>query len=304
MPLILIALLLTTTASSALAQKKTRRKAPAPQAPLPASVSDKLLEARKLAEELEYPGVIQLTEAVIADEKAQANDKLEAYILLGSAQAFMGNPLEAESAFRFLLRGRPDYEFPEGTSPKITWVFRKVQHEEREILKQTEEMRRARVTEAIELGLDAPSKATGGEPVQFRLRVKDPFGAVEVASLHYRKLDEPRFARMPLKLDNTGTWVASIPAELTANQDGETIEYFIGTEDQSQAILRTVGSETDPLRLALSAGQPPTNERLVDQWWFWTASVGAVAALSLATFLVVDARTSLPDGDADPISVD
>ncbi|MEO1174281.1 MAG: hypothetical protein AAFX94_19850, partial [Myxococcota bacterium] len=177
MPVILIAVLLSLAATtSAFAQKKGRRK-PAPVAhPLPESVSDRLALARTLAEELEYPRVVALTESVIADEEAEANAKLEAYVLLGSAQAFMGNPLEAESAFRFLLRGRPDFEFPKDTSPKITWVFRKVQHEEREILKQTEEMRRVRVAESIELGLNAPRKAKGGEPVRFRLKVKDPFG--------------------------------------------------------------------------------------------------------------------------------
>ncbi|MEM6730761.1 MAG: hypothetical protein AAF658_04355 [Myxococcota bacterium] len=267
-------------------------------------MSDMLTQARKLAEELEYPRVVALTESVIEDSRATPKDKLDAYLLLGSAQAFIGNPLEAESAFRFLLRGRPDFEFPEGTSPKITWVFRKVQHEEREILKQTEEMRRARVASAMKLGLAAPERAKGGEPVRFELKIRDPFGAVQVASLHYRKSEEPLFSRLPLKLDDAGLWVASIPAEWTANERGETLEYFIGTEDAQQTILRSLGSEADPLRIALEAGQPPSKEPIYSTWWFWTASAVAVVGLSVATALVIDARTSVPDGDVDPIPLD
>ncbi len=271
---------------------------------MPETVPDQLSLARKLAEELDYPEVVTLTEAVIADPKASAPEKLEAYRLLGSAQAFMGNPLEAESAFRFLLRGNPDFEFPEGTSPKITWVFRKVQHEEQEILKQTEEMRRARVASAMELGLDAPKTAKGGEPLQFKLRIKDPFGAVEVASLHYRRSEERRFSQLPLKLNDNGLWVASLPAEWTANDGGATVEYFIGAEDSSQTLLRAIGNESDPLELTLEAGQPPSNEPITSQWWFWTGTVAAVVGAGVAAFFLIDARTSVPSGDVDPVSLD
>lgn len=301
---LLIAVLILVFGVDATAQRRRRRPVKNTEVTLPQAVSDKLALARKLAEELDYPEVVTLTEAVIKDDNATAEDKLEAYRLLGSAQAFMGNPLDAESAFRFLLRGNPDFEFPEGTSPKITWVFRKVQHEEREILKQTEEMRRARVASAMELGLDAPEMAKGGEPLKFKLRIKDPFGAVEVASLHYRRSDEPRFSRLPLKLDDNGLWVASIPAEWTANEGGATVEYFVGTEDSNQALLRAIGDPSDPLRLRLEAGQAPTNEPLTSKWWFWAGSVAAVAGLSAAAFFVIDARTSVPSGDVDPVPLD
>ena len=91
--------------------------APAPptEVAAPADTRDPaalLAEARSLYEQLEYDQVIPLAEGVLAHPGTAVEQRLDAYLLQGSSLAIVGNPIDAEKPFRFLLRGRPEFDMP------------------------------------------------------------------------------------------------------------------------------------------------------------------------------------------------
>lgn len=271
--------------------------------PGPEDVGALLSKAKALAEALEYSDVIPAAKKVIDHPGATADQRLEAYLLHGSALAVVGQPLDAESSFRFLLRGRPEFEFPPEVSPKIIWVFRKVQHEERAIVEQTRELRRRRIADGLALELDLPEEAIGGVPIEIALRVRDPFGAVTSASLGYRRAGEPQFSALALKLDGLGVWRATVSADWTENDDGALMEYFVVTRDEADTELRTLGAPDSPQVVRLTPGTVASAEPLYTRWWFWVASVGAVAAVGIAVGFGVDAAVRLPSSDLGTYSI-
>ncbi|MCC7072257.1 MAG: hypothetical protein IT383_13095 [Deltaproteobacteria bacterium] len=256
-------------------------------APVPATShldnAELIKRARAQFAELEYDAVLPLVTELLARGDAVPIDvRLDAYVLEGSCRAIVGDPIEAEKPFRALLRGRPDFELPRDTPPKIMSVFRKVQAEERAIVDEMRTLTRARHVREMELVGAHPSALQGGRPATFSYLLKDPNGAASAVRVQYRKQGEPAFSSLALLRDQvTGTWRGVLPAEVTANPGGATLEFYVETADAAGPLL-SAGSATAPLTAALTPGQvdhsaPPP----LQPWVVWTGA--GISAALLAT---------------------
>ncbi|MBI5510961.1 MAG: hypothetical protein HY903_19545 [Deltaproteobacteria bacterium] len=259
----------------------------------------KLARARVLFADLEYDAVIPLVQAVLQDEGAAIDLRLDAYYLLGSSLAIANRASEAEAAFRFLLRGRPELDLPPAeTPPKILRVFRNVKVEEDRIRAETRALEHRRIVDGLKLLGSPPPQILGGEPIHFRFQLRDPTSSVAGVRLDYRKTGSAGFASLPLSLDATGGWIGSIPASWTENDDGMTIEVAVFTLDRAGEPLLVVGAPPEPaMRIAVTPGTVAERTPIYTSVWFWAGTGLAVIGSVTAAVLVYQRQTDVPASD-------
>ena len=262
-----------------------------------------LSEARSLYANLEYAAVVPLTKRILEAEDVDIDTRLDAHWLQGSSLAIMGDIIGAEKAFRFLLRGRPEFDAAPATPPKILAVFRKVQAEERAIAQQMAELARKRIVDGLTV-IEAPiEEKRGGRPIEFRYRIQDPFGAVTQMAVSYRRKGDAFYSSLALAPDASGHWRGVLPGEWTANEAGLSIEYFVSTKDADGAELVTIASAASPRSIEIEAGSVESS-LFYESPWFWVAAGGVlVAAGSVAGYLIHRGSSQLPDSDLGEVRV-
>jgi hypothetical protein len=238
--------------------------------------------AKELHQALEYDQVLPLVQEVLSRDGVPIEEKLDAYVLEGSCLAVIGNTIDAEGPFRRLLRGRPDFDLPSDTPPKILSVFRKVQAEERAITEQMETLTRARTVKEMALLGEHPQNLKGGRPIVFDYVLKDPAVAAHTVRVQYRKKGEPAYSSLALQRGVAGYWRGQIPGEWTANDSGVVVEMYIETLDAKGPLLM-VGSATQPMVRDIAPGQvdrssPPP----LPPWIAWTGAGTTVVLVAAA----------------------
>jgi hypothetical protein len=278
-----------------------------PSVPLDAPTPALLAEARALYAALEYDRVIPYAEAVLARPDADIDMRLDAYLLQGSSLAIVGNAVDAEVPFRFLLRGRPDYDMSADTPPKILAVFRKVLVEERAIREQLAELARRELVKSISVATDIPDAGQGGEPLHVRVVVTDPRGAVKSVRLFHRRQGDLDFSALALVREQNN-FTGSIPGESTSSDAGLTIDAYVALFDDDDVLLTTIGSAASPTRITLTAGTVDDTVPFYESAWFWTLGVGAAVALvttaAVSTAVVVTILAQPPPSDLGPLFID
>lgn len=306
--LLALALLLPSPAGAARAKKpKPAPPVAAPAAPAPAAAGQEPLAQMPLTElleragkhyrDLDYDKVLPLAEAVLARSEASIEQRLDAYLLQGSSLAIIGDAVEAEKPFRFLLRGRPDFDMAADTPPKILAIFRKVQVEEKAIVDQMRELERARILKDLKLMGDPPEKGQGGQPLPFEFRLRDPRGVVAQVELRYRRGGDQAFAALPLARSEGGAWAAAIPGEWTQSPEPYRLEYYLTTTDSEGRGLLDLASASSPHALPVEAGSVPTSTPLYKNGWFWGGVAAVVVALGAASVLIYTQGSELPKTD-------
>jgi tetratricopeptide (TPR) repeat protein len=269
---------------------------------LGASPAALLSDAKKLYKELEYDRVVPIAEEILRSEGTTIDQKLDAYLLKGSCLAILGNSIEAEKAFRLLLRVQPSFDLTADVSPKIIAVLRKVQNEERALADQLKAIEREKVIAQLEIeGLPEPT-AKGGFPIVFELRVKDEKSVVASVSLRYRRIVEPAFSSLALFYDpDRRYWITKVPAEWTANEGGFRMEYYVTTADRDGHELITAGSAEQPYAIDISSGDIPTDP-FYESPWFWIGAAALVVGSSIGGYFVFR-DSSGPDTDLGSFDV-
>jgi len=79
----------------------------------------KIDQAKKQIEQLDYSGAQELLFQVVQSGKATSEELSQAYFNLGVIEAALGNDVEATDSFYLALMIQPSLLFPEGGSPKI-----------------------------------------------------------------------------------------------------------------------------------------------------------------------------------------
>ncbi|MBL8916585.1 MAG: hypothetical protein JNM17_38145 [Archangium sp.] len=247
-----------------------------------ATPGERLAEVRKLYGELDYGQALKRAQALTAAADVSGDALIEALALEGTLLAITGDVTDAEPPFRRLLRLAPQFELPPKTAPKIIAAFRKVQAEERTLAAEAERARRSRVMSRLKLVDELPTRGKGGVPLDFRVRLFDPEGAVMRVSVPFRREGEASWSVLALQRDELGQWAAALPGDFTASERGFTLQYRLETIDAEGAPLLVVGDVGAPLTANIAAGQRP---RPVPRWVPLTGIAGsAVSAAGFATF--------------------
>ena len=303
--------LATTLVASAASAKRKKNKRPASPAAADTRGAQEILDdARTRYANLEYDKVLPLANLVLTKKGLTADQRLDAYVLQGSALAIVGDNIEAEKSFRLVLQERPDFDLPADTSPRILSILRKVQAEVNEMRTQARKARVAKVIASLALKSDHPSGSIGGEPLEFAYRFKDPEGAIEIVRVQYKKAGDAAFSSLPLERNDEGVWMGSVTGEWTANESGLVVEFFVETASELGPLL-IVGSKGAPLTLDVAVGTavrgPPPP---LPSWGFWTGvgattvTLAAAAGFGLTTLLIDQELTSLYNASIDGPAAD
>jgi hypothetical protein len=232
--------------------------------------------AKALQAELEYDQVLPLVQEVLSRDPP-VDIALDAYVLEGSCLAIVGNPIDAEQPFRRLLRGRPDFDLPQDTPPKIMAVFRKVQAEEKAIRDQMKELERARLMKEMALAGEHPTELKGGRPVLFNYELKDPSLSASMR-VQYKKKGDPAYSSLALQRDAAGRWRGQIPGEWTANESGSEMDYYVESFDKDGTLLAN-GTEAAPLHATITPGEVQGSPPPLPPWAVFVGSGVTVALL-------------------------
>lgn len=92
--------------------------------------ADQLIARAQAAEtDLEYDDAADVWMAVIARDDLTDAQRLEANLNAGRIARIRGQDMEARMHFGYVLKRRPDYKLPAGTSPKVANFFELVRQE-------------------------------------------------------------------------------------------------------------------------------------------------------------------------------
>lgn len=269
-------------------------------------VDEELAAAEAASQGLRYDELLPLVEKVLARPEASGAQRLRAWYLQGSALAAMNRQLEAEKAFRFLLRGEPNWEIPADTPPKIAAVFRKVQVEEQAIRSETARTERERLISQMSVaGGPAAPRRVGGTPMEFRFELKDPQGVVRQMRLSFRRQAGvgagAAFASVPLSQGTDGGWSGEIPASATESEVNYTMHYFVEALTHDDEALLTLGTAAAPLSVDVERGTVAAPFYATP--WFWVISGGAAVAVAAAAGLVAYIAGQPPESDLPITSI-
>lgn len=239
-----------------------------------------LAQAQQLYKEMEFERVIPLANAALKRPEITPNQKLDAYVLQGSCYAIIGETTEAEKAFRMLLRGRPEFELPAETAPKILSLFRKVQNEERSVREQLRALEAENTVKGLKLIGQHPAEAAGGRPLLFGYRLQDPTAAVDTMRLMYRRQGESVYAFVPMDRDAEGVWRGALPADWTASESGFVAEFYVLTAGPLGELLRD-GSAAEPHPIKVSAGSANRTAPPPLPLWSFVVASGVAGVIGL-----------------------
>ncbi|MFC1609801.1 hypothetical protein ACFL6C_02495 [Myxococcota bacterium] len=257
-------------------------------------------QMKQLFDALDYETAIAVAREVISRKDVTTDMRLHCYLLQGSALAIVGDPIEAEKPFRFLLRGRPAFDMPSDTPPKILAVFRKVQVEERAIVEQLRELERKRIMQELRLTPISQGDVIGGLPLPFQFKLRDPRQSVDSVQVHYRRVATEPFSVLATQVDEQGLWQAELPAEWTENASGFELQYFVTTADANESELISLGGPAAPLTIEIQPGMVESARPLYESPWFWAIATGVAAAAAVGGWLIydqIDQQTGLPSSD-------
>lgn len=268
--------------------------ASAPEKP----AAELLQEALRQYDQLEYEAVLPIAAEVLARDGVDIEIRLQIYLLQGSSLAIVGDTIEAEKSFRFLLRGHPDYTLTPETPPKIVAIFSKVKAEEQAITNQLRALQLKRTIAELRLEGDIPTELNGGEDLTFAYSLRDPRGAVAAVSVYYRRSGESAYSSLALETDATGRWRGDIPAQWTASDDGFTLEYYVSTFGNNGEPLLGLGDDTGPTAVQVAAGDIASATPFYRTYWFWALAGLTAAVIGVGTGVAIDQTTRLPASDA------
>ncbi|HEY3449335.1 MAG TPA: hypothetical protein VGK67_23475 [Myxococcales bacterium] len=258
----------------------------------PKSLAELVDRARALEGEKAWESLLPAAGEVFTHPEATVEHRLDATLMQACALAMVAEASEAEKPFRLLLRGRPGFEMPADTDPKILAVFRKVQADEKAILSQVREL----TLRELKLAGEPPVKGEGGSPLTFGYRLRDPRGMVAQMNLRYRREGEKDFASLSLVRNESGGWAGAIPGEWTQSEKPYQVEYYLTTADAEGQTLVDLAAATAPLKVPVEPQVP-----LYKSGWFWGA-VGVVAvAVGAAAGILVSQASALPSSDLGTI---
>jgi len=260
-------------------------------------VEAKLRNAQDLYDNLDYEEALPIIELILEVGDAPLETKRQAYRLQGSILAIIGDSLAAETPFRLLLRLDADFDLPDDTPPKILAAFRKVQVEEQRLRAQMQAFELQQLIASLRLEASLPDEIAGGSPLKLEYRLRDPKLAVSEVRVQYRKNAEDAFSSIALKHQPGSRWIGEIPGEWTANEGGQTFDYFVTTHDSTGQTLLTVASAAAPRSLSMLAGSVADAQPFYRSPWFWVISAVAVVGAGIATGVAIIRSRNLPPTD-------
>ena len=250
-----------------------------------AGTRDQLVDAERHWRELDYELCVAASDAVLAASDATPPERIEALRLRGSALVVLGRDSDAVAAFEALLEIDPDYELPDGTSPRILAVYQPARAGWQ--VKAAERLA-GELGDAwakLAMNVRVPARGRGGRPLVVPIQLADPGHITESLVLAYRRRGERHFST--LSAGAKSSLELAIPGATLVSSRDYTLEVFVRARHRSGATLRWQGDPDHPLQIPVTAGQLPRERWIQNRWLF--AGTGLVIAGTIA-LLAIRAR--------------
>lgn len=246
-----------------------------------------IAETRRLNEELEFEKLLPFANELSSRTAAPLEARRDAWLLLASALVILGDPVSAERPFTQLLRVEPAFSLPKWVEPKVALVFKKVQAEERELARALAQRQREAKIAAVTLEATTSDAAMGGKPLPFTVQVRDPDSSVRTVRVAWRKPGEPSFSSLALTRANDGSWHGEVPAELTQNENGLSLAYYVESAD-AEGPLASLGTAASPRAVSIAGGKLEKPWRApLPRWAVFTSGALTLAAGAVTTIFAI-----------------
>ncbi|MEW5848068.1 MAG: hypothetical protein AB2A00_04610 [Myxococcota bacterium] len=250
-----------------------------------ASVEVLLQRATQAYDGLDYEVALAHAAAALRKPAITDEQRVRAYVILAGSSAVMGQTLEAERAYRLLLRLQPGFTMPDSTPPKILAAWRVVWAEEEEIRRTVREAEHQRLIQSIRLDVQAPERHRGGEPLEVRVHVVDPYRGIQALTLAYRTRGQGAYSTLPFE-KRGDSYVARFTAAQTSSELGLKLQYAVIARGHGGEVLATQGTEAKPRVVAVTPGFEP-GPPMYKQPWFRPVAAAAGAGLFTVSGLIL-----------------
>jgi tetratricopeptide (TPR) repeat protein len=217
----------------------------------------------------------------MSGEGNQRSGLVRALMLEGALASAGGDGAAAERAFSRALALAPDAALPQGASAETQRVYQSVRT-------------RAAGGRALAVDHTPPGSLSRGQPVQLGFKLNgDGHGVVSGFRLSYRAGRAGAFST----LERDTVAAVNLPQSFTSTLlPGAQLQYYGELLGPNRSILEHLG--TAALPFAIDVGQLP-RPGVARRWWFWVATIGAVAVAGTAVGLGV--RYGLPTPTRIPL---
>jgi hypothetical protein len=244
-------------------------------------------EALKAAEDhwrdLDYDLVIVAADKAISLATTDA-ERSEALRYKASALVVLGQTADAEAAFARIFTMDPEYELPEGTSPRVLAVFgparaRWLVGEQKRLATELGES-----LAALDLKVQLPVKPFGGRPLPVKIQLTDPGHIGEAIVLSYRRAPDKHFSTL-IETARAGETTLTIPESFTASAERYSLELYVRVRHASGLTLRQEGDPEHAITISVGPGQVPKPTPWYRTWWFY-GSATLVGALGITVLVL------------------
>lgn len=261
------------------------------------SVPELLAQAQRHYDGLDYDKVPPLVAQVLEHDDLPVAQRCDAYRLQGLSVAIIGDPTDAGKSFRELLQACPDFDLSPDTAPRVLAAFRSVQVEVQAQRAAAQERARQELIATLGLEGQTSSTPTGGIPIVFAYRLRDPKSVVRAVHVLYRRAGESDYSSLPLQRAEDQSWSGEIPGGWSVNEDGFVLQYFVSTADAAGETLYTLGDAARPMTVDVGPGSMPGETPFYKTVWFWAVTTTGVLAAGAASAVAIDRARQLPETD-------
>lgn len=266
-------------------------------------------EIREMVLYARYAEAIAKAQQFLQRQDLRATDRNAGLEALAIAQVANRRERDARTTLAELYRRDPGHRLSDpDASPQIQSAFARAR-----------ENASAPVT--VELQHDATGELARREAPEVVVAIGEGADAVAEVRLQYRDSPESRFQTVVMDYGSDGVARASIP--LAGGRDAYTIEYYVTALAPSLTTLGTVGTETEPLELAVPEAEVQRSVAIgtigvagtgddrrdddgggvLSKWWFWTAVVVVVGA-GVATGVILASQSgTAPEGTLGTVTL-
>jgi len=231
-----------------------------------AGARDELARAERHWRELDYDLCVEAGDAALAAADATPANRVEALRLKGSALVVLGREADAVAAFDALFELDPDYQMPEGTSPRILGVFQPARATWQVKLDEKLAAELGDAWSRLQLEVRLPARARGGLPLAIPIRLTDPAHLADSLVLAYRRRGERHYSTLSAAADRPQLTI-TLPGATTASPTDYALELFVRARHRSGSTLRWQGDPDRPLHIPVAAGAVPHERPLVQRWY-------------------------------------
>ena len=228
-----------------------------------------LSQATAYYKQLDYQHAAETAQSTLALGGHGPKALVQIYELLARAYASQGQASKAQRAFRHLLLLRPQYQLPQGVSPKLRLPFEAARGRTRKEL-------------GLQVSHSPPTRAPCDRPLHLVVKIEgNPLRMVHAVRVVYR-LPGARLRSQLWSRASAGAMVFSVPLNSVGGRPGQ-LEYRVEILDDHENFLRRLGTATVPLRIKLVAAAQPMAKPSISSGTIAWVGGSTAAALAVAT---------------------